>query len=188
MVWTRGGSRKSSRSSPFSMSILLENLESKTSGCIPRCVEIAPSWSSHLSQGFPLQPLSMTLLRQPQQIQTVDPNQDLESNDSERNSTTSTHPRYPRHIAALITPFHERKQHMEEKPTVTEHGAPEALDIAVLIAMPSEEHPFSRHPTFGMSFAQDKNRASSENSNKPLPEVQIGVTTIPWHTEIASVP
>ncbi|KAF9476943.1 hypothetical protein BDN70DRAFT_881721 [Pholiota conissans] len=140
-------------------------------------------------------PLSMTLLRQPKETPTSadsDPTRDLEANDPTTaarrtrsgHDANATHPSYPRSIAAFITPFHERKQSMQDAPDATEYGAPEALDIAVMIAMPSPDHPRSQRPP-SSSSSMYKSRADSEKSNTPpLPDVQIGVAHIPWHTEI----
>jgi hypothetical protein len=130
----------------------------------------------------------MTLLRHPKEAPSSDPDRDLvaRSTTEENQSGDAVQPIYPRNIAAFMTPFHERKQPAPEGPdTTTEYGAPEALDIVVMIAMPSPDHPHSQRPSSSLSSAS-KSRTSSKNILL-LPDVQIGVATIPWHTEIDSV-
>lgn len=172
------------------------------------------------------QPLSLTLLRQrveqPFASPSTGPDADLEAvaavlsaNPNPNTNPSPNDSAYARTLAALTVPFHERKQ-----PLATDagpppaYGAPAALDVAVVIAMPAAQHarpysyaysqahpPVHQHspspslaPEADMHLPAHSPRASyastssasraRSDSAMALPEVQIGVVTLPWHREL----
>ncbi|KAF8962560.1 hypothetical protein BDZ97DRAFT_1759170 [Flammula alnicola] len=90
-------------------------------------------------------PLSVTLLRQSKDTHSIDETQNLpETNDTEaapdqpdRTIGNILQPPYARGIPSWIPMFHEHKRLSQHEPSEIEYGPPEALHIAVMIAMPS---------------------------------------------------
>ncbi|KAF8893208.1 hypothetical protein CPB84DRAFT_1324325 [Gymnopilus junonius] len=63
--------------------------------------------------------------------------------------------------------------------------SPEALEVAVMIAMPSRERSISAAlQQNGPRDGDATTHSHSEPSSLGLPEYQIGTMTVPWHTEL----